>query len=231
MKRDSIQFQFLKKKSNLDDYKLIEILKRAKCYSFAEKEELKFSIREIENYVYFIINSNGVILSALNSISGNQCHIFLDAETFFPMTEQVTMFFNPANFGSVCRKAEILALKKEDVQSLRMMSPDFNHYMLSVPLKILDDIISRMLCCQKPRVRKRIVAALISCIEKYGYQLSEDELIIHISHAELAALAVSTEVNVSKILKELREAGMLRTGWKSIIVKREYYEKWRNMLF
>lgn len=222
--------QFLEEKTGLNENELGSVLKRTKFYSFPAKKSLTFTIEDLTNYEYFVMNDEGVVLFSLNSFSGTRWCIFYSANTVLPFSKKTIDALDIQNSGFVCRNTKVLGIRREDIKYLRAKSAKFVEYMEQGVTNLLENIMERQANCQGMWTNERILASIMVILERYGYDLPSGERIVHLSQADLAAISGTTKQNVAKILGDLRKSKVLRTGWKSIIITRKYYESHRILI-
>lgn len=229
MKNKNIML-FFKEHVGIEEEKLQNVINNSCFMSYSAKEKVTFSNDDLKKYTYFIINQEGVILFSLNSVEGDPWCIFLSANMHFPILDHKT---NPTEAfidGFVSRKTEILGIKREDVKYLRKHSSKFCDYMEKGTKNLLCNIVSRSVNSQALRMDQRVLTVILILLERYGYDLPTGERVVHLRQIDLAAISGTTIQNIARILHKLRKMKVIETKWKSIIVKREYYDKHRVLI-
>lgn len=223
-------FDFIRIHSGLKHNQIVPIVKRCKTLNVKARQTFQFTIQDLKRYSFFIANSEGAILFPVCSIEGLEWRIICSEQMFFPYSSIQSdneMIFQR---GYACRNTYIIGIRNTDITWLKKNSHKFNQYMESGIHRFIDHVIATRTACHNLRSKHRIRAAILFALERYGYDLHTGERVTHFRQSDIAALAGTTIQTVCNVLGDLKAINVLRTQRKSIMMERNYFEKYRGQI-
>jgi CRP-like cAMP-binding protein len=124
------------------------------------------------------------------------------------------------------RSATVMAVG--DVEAIRIIKPDLDAFFMAHPDAAV--VMAFMLGGrQRQKLRERLdfsgfgatarlARTLAALEEKLGIPAADGKLVIPLSQTELAALAVLAAPTAQKALRDLRDAGAIATGYRTITI-------------
>lgn len=221
---------FIGKHSGLKHSQIIPIVKRCKKFKVEARQTFHLAIQDLERYSFFIANPEGAILFSVCSAEGLEWRIICSDQMFFPYRSAQRGNEIIFQRGYACRTSYIIGIQNADVTWLKENSQKFNQYMEMGIHRFIDHVIAIKTACHNLRSKHRIHAAVLFALERYGYDLHTGERITHFRQSDIAALAGTTIQTVCSVLSDLKAINVLRTQRKSIMMEREYFEKYRGQI-
>lgn len=186
----------------------LETLSNVKQHFRYQKEE--FIIREGEASlgVYFV--SNGVVKAQLAGSGGRPLILWLgSAGILFGHRQDEALTVNPYSVVAV-EDTGVCFVPAADYKMLNETYPDFHRQILHVYLKELQQSEKRSLLLAQKNVRQKVADALLHVAQAYQYVRSTNGVRVQLERQDMADLAGTTKEQVSKVLFELKEEGVIR---------------------
>lgn len=224
------KLDFITKRSGLDQQQVHEISKRCKLIKVPAGQDFKVAREDLKNYSFFITNKEGALLFPISSEEGLEWRLICSAHMFFPYSSKLIDRELTFKVGYACRESYIVGIKNQDVKWLRANSEQFRKYMEKGLRLFLDHVISGQSFCHRIRSKRRVHAAILLALERYGYDLHTGERVVHFRQSDIAALSGTTIQSVCNVINDLKKINVLRTQRKSIIMSGSYFKKYRSQI-
>jgi CRP/FNR family cyclic AMP-dependent transcriptional regulator len=121
---------------------------------------------------------------------------------------------------TTCRRSVIQIVRRADFRAFLRSHPEAALAMAGIVADRLRWANRRRVDFASYPVRVRLARALWEIATAYGHRESEGLVVdIQLTQAELATLCGAAEITVQKVLRELRESGILATGYRQVVIR------------
>lgn len=121
--------------------------------------------------------------------------------------------------AAALERSRIAFIPREDFLNVLKAAPAFNSRLLKILSHEFSVMVNRLSLVTEKSVRERLALQLIVLREKYKITADPEGLVaINMSREDLASLVGTATENAIRILTEFKEAGLLETRGRKIIV-------------
>lgn len=185
----------------------LDVLSDVKQHYRYEKDEPIIREGELNEGVYFV--SNGVVKAQVAGSGGKPLILWLgSAGILFGHRHDESMTTHPYSVVAV-ENTGVCFVPASDYRMLNETYPDFRREILHVYLKELQQAEKRSLLMAQKTVRQKVADALLHIAQAYGYFSGGAGFRMHLERQDMADLAGTTKEQVSKVLFEFKEEGLV----------------------
>lgn len=186
----------------------LDVLSDAKDHRVFKKGETILQEGDESKGLFFI--QNGVVKVQLNGVSGRPLILRLSGQgehfghRISPGSRQSPYSIVAVEDTSIC------FVSNESYMKLASGHAEFQQEIVASYLNELQQVEARTLLLAHKTVRQKIADTLLKVAAAYRYKHNASGIRVHLDRQEMADLAGTTKEQVSKILFELKDEGLLR---------------------
>lgn len=186
----------------------LDVLSDAKRHWIFQKGETILQEGEESGGLYFI--QNGVVKVQLNGVTGRPLILRLSGQgEHFGHRRTAGIAINPYSVVAV-EETSVCFVTNEDYQRLHDNYAEFQKEIVSSYLKELQQVEARTLLLAHKSVRQKVADVLLKIAAAYHYLPNASGIRVHLDRQEMADLAGTTKEQVSKVLFDFKNEGLIR---------------------
>lgn len=182
-----------------------------------KKRELFLHAEEPINSVFYIVD--GRVNQYDIAPNGNEVVVnIFKPGAFFPISSAINDTANHYFFEASTQLQMRVAPKAEVVHFLRD-NPEVVFDLLARVYRGMDGVLRRMAHLMGGDAQSRLVFELLNAALRFGEQQPNDTILFHLTEGDLAKYSGLARETVSRLLQELKTAGLVETGHGRVSIK------------